>query len=153
MHSDQFKPKFYLKLIKKYIFSKGEQFPLTRLLRKVYIHPIRVSELRQDTVLQPSDANCEHRCIIFSRKMSANIICLPFGGTGVHFPRDREALLQSQRVRNSPWYSRCTGPGGAPGTRLHVPAHTAIGPRRLARWRSAVGWTYCQRRQIGPVPR
>ena len=28
MHSDQFKPKSYLKLIKKYIFSEGEQFPL-----------------------------------------------------------------------------------------------------------------------------
>ena len=29
MHSDQFKPKPYLKLIlKKYIFSEGEQFPL-----------------------------------------------------------------------------------------------------------------------------
>ena len=29
MHSDQFKPKSYVKLIKKYIFSEGEQFPLT----------------------------------------------------------------------------------------------------------------------------
>ena len=28
LHSDQFKPKSYLKLIKKYIFSEGEQFPL-----------------------------------------------------------------------------------------------------------------------------
>ena len=31
MHSDQFKPKSYLKLIKKYVFSEGEQFPLTCL--------------------------------------------------------------------------------------------------------------------------
>ena len=29
MHSDQFKPKSYLKLNKKYVFSEGEQFPLT----------------------------------------------------------------------------------------------------------------------------
>ena len=29
MHSDQFKPKSYLKLIKKYIVSEGEQFPLS----------------------------------------------------------------------------------------------------------------------------
>ena len=28
MHSDQFKPKSYLKLNKKYVFSEGEQFPL-----------------------------------------------------------------------------------------------------------------------------
>ena len=28
MHSDQFKPKSYFKLMKKYIFSEGEQFPL-----------------------------------------------------------------------------------------------------------------------------
>ena len=28
LHSDQFKSKSSLKLIKKYIFSKGEQFPL-----------------------------------------------------------------------------------------------------------------------------
>ena len=28
MHSKQFKPKSYLKLIKKYIFSEGEQIPL-----------------------------------------------------------------------------------------------------------------------------
>ena len=28
LYSDQFKPKCYLKLIKKYIFSEGEQFPL-----------------------------------------------------------------------------------------------------------------------------
>ena len=28
--SDQFRPKSYLKLIKKYIFSEGEQFPLRR---------------------------------------------------------------------------------------------------------------------------
>ena len=28
MHSDQFKPKFNLKLIKKYIFSEGEEFPV-----------------------------------------------------------------------------------------------------------------------------
>ena len=27
LHSDQFKPTSYLKLIKKYIFSEGEQFP------------------------------------------------------------------------------------------------------------------------------
>ena len=31
MHSDQFKPKSYLKLIKKYVFSEGEQFSLTYL--------------------------------------------------------------------------------------------------------------------------
>ena len=31
LHSDQFKPKSYLKLIKKYIFSEGEQFPLMLL--------------------------------------------------------------------------------------------------------------------------
>ena len=30
MHSDQFKPKSYLKLIKKYVSSEGEQFPLMR---------------------------------------------------------------------------------------------------------------------------
>ena len=30
MHSDQFWPKSYLKGIKRYIFSEGEQFPLTR---------------------------------------------------------------------------------------------------------------------------
>ena len=30
MHSDQFKPKSNLKLIKKYIFSEGEQFPLNQ---------------------------------------------------------------------------------------------------------------------------
>ena len=30
MHSNQFKPKSYLKLIKKYIFSEGEQFPLMK---------------------------------------------------------------------------------------------------------------------------
>ena len=35
MHSDQFKPKSYLKLIKKYVFSEGEQFPLIALLRKM----------------------------------------------------------------------------------------------------------------------
>ena len=36
MHSDQFKPKSYLKLIKKkYIISEGEQFPLMSLLSKV----------------------------------------------------------------------------------------------------------------------
>ena len=29
MHSDQFKRKSYLKLNKKYVFSEGEQFPLT----------------------------------------------------------------------------------------------------------------------------
>ena len=29
LHSDQFKPKSYLKLITKYIFSEGEQFPLS----------------------------------------------------------------------------------------------------------------------------
>ena len=29
LHSDQFKPKSHLKLIKKNIFSEGEQFPLT----------------------------------------------------------------------------------------------------------------------------
>ena len=28
LHSDQFKPKSFLKLIQKYIFSEGEQFPL-----------------------------------------------------------------------------------------------------------------------------
>ena len=28
MHSDKFKPISYLKLIKKYVFSEGEQFPL-----------------------------------------------------------------------------------------------------------------------------
>ena len=28
LHSDQFKPKSHLQLIKKYIFSEGEQFPL-----------------------------------------------------------------------------------------------------------------------------
>ena len=28
LHSDQFKPKSYLNLIKRYIFSEGEQFPL-----------------------------------------------------------------------------------------------------------------------------
>ena len=32
MHSDQFKPKSYLKLIKKYVFSEGEQFPLTAFI-------------------------------------------------------------------------------------------------------------------------
>ena len=32
LNSDQFKPKSYLKLIKKYIFSDGKQFPLTPLL-------------------------------------------------------------------------------------------------------------------------
>ena len=31
LHSDQFKPKSYLKLIKKYVFSEGEQFPLTKM--------------------------------------------------------------------------------------------------------------------------
>ena len=30
LHSDHFKPNAYLKLIKKYVFSEGEQFPLTR---------------------------------------------------------------------------------------------------------------------------
>ena len=30
-HSDQFKPKSYLKLIKKYMFSEGEQFPLSSI--------------------------------------------------------------------------------------------------------------------------
>ena len=29
MHYDHFKPKSYLKLIKKYVFSEGEQFPLS----------------------------------------------------------------------------------------------------------------------------
>ena len=29
MRSDQFKPKSYLKLNKKYVFSEGEQFPLS----------------------------------------------------------------------------------------------------------------------------
>ena len=33
MHSDQFKPILYLKLIKKYIFSEGEQFPLRHIDR------------------------------------------------------------------------------------------------------------------------
>ena len=28
LHSDQFKPKSYLKVIKKYVFSEGEQFPV-----------------------------------------------------------------------------------------------------------------------------
>ena len=31
MHSDQFKPKLYLKLIKKYIFSECDKFPLSPL--------------------------------------------------------------------------------------------------------------------------
>ena len=35
MQSDQFKPKSYLKLIKKkYVFSEGEQFPLTKIEEK-----------------------------------------------------------------------------------------------------------------------
>ena len=37
MHSDQFKPKSYLKLIKKYIFSEGEQFPLNGKLLNVEV--------------------------------------------------------------------------------------------------------------------
>ena len=30
LHSHQFKPKSYLKFIKKYVFSEGEQFPLSK---------------------------------------------------------------------------------------------------------------------------
>ena len=33
MHSDQFKPKSYLKLNKKYVFSEGEQLPLNEVRR------------------------------------------------------------------------------------------------------------------------
>ena len=35
MHSDQFKPKSYLKLNKKYVFSEVEQFPLTLVFMRV----------------------------------------------------------------------------------------------------------------------
>ena len=31
LQSDQFKPKSYLKLIKKYVFSEGQQFPFIKL--------------------------------------------------------------------------------------------------------------------------
>ena len=35
MHYDHFKPKSYLKLVKKYVFSEGEQFPLMTMLNQV----------------------------------------------------------------------------------------------------------------------
>ena len=39
MHSDQFKPKSDFKLLKKYIFSEGEQFPLIFILHSDQFNP------------------------------------------------------------------------------------------------------------------
>ena len=36
LHSDQFQTKSHIKLIKKYIFYEGEQFPITRALTGVW---------------------------------------------------------------------------------------------------------------------
>ena len=54
MHSDQFKPKSYLKLIKKYIFSEGEHFPLTLARPIGFLHmPRRRGGVRPYLVVSP----------------------------------------------------------------------------------------------------
>ena len=48
---DHFKPKSYLKLIKKYVFSEGEQFPLTRAPLAVWANFAIVRETEVTTPL------------------------------------------------------------------------------------------------------
>ena len=52
LHSDQFKPKSYLKLNKKYAFSEGEQFPLKSLCFKTMLFMYIINVKLCDVVVE-----------------------------------------------------------------------------------------------------
>ena len=66
MHYDHFKQKSYLKLIKKYVFSEGEQFPLTQGSQSAR----KTSRDRKYSKLIGCSAACVH---FFNRKNKENI--------------------------------------------------------------------------------
>ena len=55
MHSDQYKPKPYLKLIKKYIISEGEQFPLSLTDRELTMYLKRVLFTLRQMLIHPEE--------------------------------------------------------------------------------------------------
>ena len=65
MHSDQFKPKSYLKLNKKYVFSEGEQFPLSNSLCKS--HAVFKNALTVEGKLEKKRTIVSHTSMLSSK--------------------------------------------------------------------------------------
>ena len=136
MHSDQFKPKSYLELINKWIFSEGEQFPLsTRSLSRPSVHTMfgRSARLvrtgRLHWIIRPRSSGPDTETPLDQQSRSS--------GPGTETPLDHQSPLVWCRTRRLHWISRPArlvrareSPARSRGSLVTTSAARRIEPRR-----------------------